>query len=46
LIALGIIEELERIGKIPKFSQAEHNSAEYLHAITEGLRIAFADAAE
>ncbi|KAJ5646303.1 hypothetical protein N7490_002675 [Penicillium lividum] len=29
LMALGIMEELERAGKIPKFSQDQHNSAEY-----------------
>lgn len=45
LIALGILEELERTGKIPKFTQSQHNSAEYLHALIESLRIAFADAA-
>ncbi|KAJ5525976.1 hypothetical protein N7494_012626 [Penicillium frequentans] len=44
LMALGIMEELERAGKIPKFSQDQHNSAEYLHALIESLRIAFADA--
>ncbi|PYH84134.1 gamma-glutamyltranspeptidase [Aspergillus uvarum CBS 121591] len=44
LMALGILEELERTGKIPIFSEAQHNSAEYLHAIIESLRIAFADA--
>lgn len=44
LIALGILEELERTGKIPKFTQSQHNSAEYLHALIESLRIAFADA--
>lgn len=44
LMALGILEELERTGKIPTFSEAQHNSAEYLHAIIESLRIAFADA--
>lgn len=45
LMALGIMEELERTGKIPKFSEEQHNSAEYLHAVIESLRIAFADAA-
>ncbi|KAJ6116071.1 Gamma-glutamyltranspeptidase [Penicillium sp. IBT 18751x] len=45
LMALGIMEELERSGKIPRFSEAQHNSAEYLHAVIESLRIAFADAA-
>ncbi|KAF9891936.1 hypothetical protein FE257_002899 [Aspergillus nanangensis] len=44
LMALGILEELERTGKIPKFTEAQHNSAEYLHALIESLRIAFADA--
>jgi gamma-glutamyltranspeptidase/glutathione hydrolase len=43
LMALGILEELERTGKIAPFSKAQHNSAEYLHAIIESLRIAFAD---
>lgn len=45
LMALGILEELERTGQIPQFSQEQHNSAEYLHAVIEALRIAFADAA-
>jgi len=44
LMALGILEELEKSGKIPVFKQNQHNSAEYLHAIIESLRIAFADA--
>ncbi|KAL1998961.1 hypothetical protein VTN02DRAFT_5275 [Thermoascus thermophilus] len=44
LMALGILQELERTGKIPKFTQEQHNSAEYLHAVIESLRIAFADA--
>ncbi|OOF95173.1 hypothetical protein ASPCADRAFT_396939 [Aspergillus carbonarius ITEM 5010] len=44
LMALGILEELERTGKIPKFTESQHNSAEYLHAVIESLRIAFADA--
>ncbi|GAB1200909.1 nucleophile aminohydrolase [Aspergillus pseudonomiae] len=44
LMALGILEELEKMGKIPKFTEDQHNSAEYLHAIIESLRIAFADA--
>ena len=33
------------MGKIPTFTEAQHNSTEYLHAIIESLRIAFADAA-
>ncbi|KAJ9201451.1 hypothetical protein DTO027B5_2328 [Paecilomyces variotii] len=44
LMALGILEELELAGKIPKFTPEQHNSAEYLHAVIESLRIAFADA--
>lgn len=44
LMALGILEELERTGKIPRFTEEQHNSSEYLHAVIESLRIAFADA--
>lgn len=44
LMALGIIQELERMGKIPKFGPEDFNSAPYLHAIIEALRISFADA--
>lgn len=44
LMALGILEELERTGKIRTFAEREHNCAEYLHALIESLRIAFADA--
>lgn len=44
LMALGILETLEETGKIPKFTPEQHNSAEYLHALIESLRIAFADA--
>lgn len=44
LMALGIMQELERAGKIPTFTPAEHNSAAYLHAVIESLRLAFADA--
>ncbi|SLM41240.1 gamma-glutamyltranspeptidase [Lasallia pustulata] len=44
LMALGILEELERTGKVRKFQEHEHNCAEYLHALIESLRIAFADA--
>jgi gamma-glutamyltranspeptidase/glutathione hydrolase len=43
LMALGILEELERTGKIPRFTKDQHNSPEYLHAVIESLRIAFAD---
>lgn len=44
LMALGILEELERTQKIPVFRESDHNSAPYLHAVIESLRIAFADA--
>ncbi|KAI9805668.1 MAG: hypothetical protein M1833_005161 [Piccolia ochrophora] len=43
LIALGILEELEKQEKIPQFSGKDHNSAKHLHAVIEALRIAFAD---
>jgi gamma-glutamyltranspeptidase / glutathione hydrolase len=45
LIALGILEELEKTGKIPLFKDKDHNKAPYLHAVIEALRIAFADGA-
>lgn len=44
LMALGILEELERTHQIPVFTQEHHNSALYLHAVIEALKIAFADA--
>jgi gamma-glutamyltranspeptidase/glutathione hydrolase len=44
LMALGIIQELEAQGVIPTFKAEDHNTAPYLHAILETLRIAFADA--
>lgn len=44
LIALGILEALEEAGTIPEFTPEQHNSTEYLHALIESLRIAFADA--
>ncbi|KAL8808831.1 MAG: hypothetical protein Q9200_003982, partial [Gallowayella weberi] len=44
LMALGILEELERTNQIPTFTESDHNSVPYLHAIIESLRIAFADA--
>lgn len=43
LMALGIMQELEKQGKIPTFTPADHNTAPYLHAIIECLRIAFSD---
>ena len=43
LMTLGILEELEKTGKICTFTEEDHNSAEYLHTVIEALRIAFAD---
>lgn len=45
LMALGILEELEKTDKIRTFTEKDHNCAEYLHAVIEALRIAFADGA-
>lgn len=44
LMTLGILQILERQGKIKTFTVKDHNSPEYVHAIVECLRIAFADA--
>ncbi|TPX14392.1 uncharacterized protein E0L32_005356 [Thyridium curvatum] len=43
LMALGIIQELERAGTIPVFGPEDFNTAPYLHVVIEALRIAFAD---
>nr|POE56365.1 putative gamma-glutamyltransferase ywrd [Quercus suber] len=43
LMALGIIEQLEKSNQIPKFGPEDHNSVAYIHAIVEALRIAFSD---
>ncbi|KAF9783460.1 gamma-glutamyltranspeptidase [Thelephora terrestris] len=43
LIALGILEQLESQGLVRPLDEMTHNSAEYLHALIEALRIAFAD---
>jgi gamma-glutamyltranspeptidase/glutathione hydrolase len=42
LMALGIIEALEEHHGLD-FSKVEHNSAEYIHIVSEALRVAFAD---
>ncbi|KAL1901863.1 hypothetical protein Sste5346_001566 [Sporothrix stenoceras] len=44
LLAVGILEELERTGKTAPLRSMKHNSAEYLHVVISTLRIAFADA--
>ncbi|KAJ1308438.1 hypothetical protein OPQ81_004143 [Rhizoctonia solani] len=43
LMALGILEAAQEIGKIKPLLEIEHNSVEYLHALIEALRLAFAD---
>ncbi|PHH76174.1 hypothetical protein CDD82_4114 [Ophiocordyceps australis] len=43
LMALGIMQELERQDKIPCFKPQDFNTAPYLHAIIEALRLAVAD---
>ena len=43
LMALGILEELEKTGRLRAFTEKDHNCAEYIHAVIEALRIAFAD---
>lgn len=43
LMALGILEALEKDGRIPAFKPEEHNSTKHLHTVIEALRIAFAD---
>lgn len=44
LMALGLLQQLERTKAIDSFSSRDHNSTRYLHAVIESLRIAFADA--
>lgn len=43
LIALGILEKMQVLGIIKPLLELEHNSAAYLHALIEALRLAFAD---
>lgn len=44
LMALGILQELEKQGKISRWTYKDHNSTAHLHATIEALRIAFSDA--
>jgi gamma-glutamyltranspeptidase/glutathione hydrolase len=44
LIALSLLEEFEKAGRIPQFRPEDHNTTPYLHALIESLSIAFADA--
>lgn len=43
LMALGILESIQEQGLVGDLLKMGHNSAEYLHALVEALRIAFAD---
>ncbi|TFK36827.1 gamma-glutamyltranspeptidase [Crucibulum laeve] len=43
LLALGILENIQEEGSIKPLLEMEHNSPEYLHALIESLRLAFAD---
>ncbi|KEP55717.1 lincomycin-condensing protein lmbA [Rhizoctonia solani 123E] len=43
LMALGILEAAQEVGKVKPLLEMEHNSTEYLHALIEALRLAFAD---
>ncbi|OLN93048.1 putative gamma-glutamyltransferase YwrD [Colletotrichum chlorophyti] len=44
LMALGIIQELQASGVVPAWTADDHNTAPYLHAIIEALRLGFTDA--
>ncbi|KAH6697274.1 gamma-glutamyltranspeptidase [Plectosphaerella plurivora] len=44
LMALGILQELRKAGTIPQWGPEDHNTAPYLHAIIEALRLGFTDA--
>ncbi|KAF8634437.1 hypothetical protein AX15_000886 [Amanita polypyramis BW_CC] len=43
LIALGILDSMQEQGIIKPLLEMQHNSPEYLHALIEALRLAFAD---
>ncbi|BCR97985.1 gamma-glutamyltransferase family protein [Aspergillus luchuensis] len=43
LMALKLLEELERTEQLASFASLRHNSADYIHALIEIFRIAFAD---
>ncbi|KZT62137.1 gamma-glutamyltranspeptidase [Calocera cornea HHB12733] len=43
LLALGILDAMQESGKIPNVLTLPHNGPEYLHALVEALRLAFAD---
>lgn len=43
LVAFGILDCLQKQGTIKPLTEIGHNSAEYVHALIEALRLAFAD---
>ncbi|KAJ7596918.1 gamma-glutamyltranspeptidase [Mycena floridula] len=43
LIALGILENIQKLGVTKPLLEMEHNSPEYLHTLVETLRLAFSD---
>lgn len=38
LVALGILDNVEKQGKVKSLLEMEHNSAQYLHTLVESLR--------
>jgi gamma-glutamyltranspeptidase len=38
LLALGILENIQEMGKVKPLLGMEHNSAEYLHTLIEAMR--------
>lgn len=38
LVALGILDHIEKQGKMRSLLEMEHNSAEYFHVLIESLR--------
>ncbi|KAF2458741.1 gamma-glutamyltranspeptidase [Lineolata rhizophorae] len=45
LMALGMLEELAKEGKVGGWEQSDHNGTDHLHAVIETLRLAFSDGA-
>lgn len=38
LLALGILESIQELGKVKPLLEMEHNSVEYLHTLVEAMR--------